>query len=115
MSEPTHEWVGPGRHRRHGHGGEDTLTPGDECAPTDAELAAFGDKFQPLDAADGESEPDPLADIKHLSKKTVGELEDILASGDYDDRLDDVEQVERNRPDGPRKTALDAIAARREG
>lgn len=111
--EPTHEWLGPGRHRRHGHGGTDVVEPGDHFTPTDRELAAFGDKCAPLDADDTPDE-DPLADLRHLGKKTVRELEDTLASGEYDDRLDDVEQVERERTHGERTTALDAIDARRE-
>ena len=44
---------------------------------------------------------------------TVSELEDRLAAGEYDDRLDELEIAERSR-DSPRDTALEAIEARKE-
>lgn len=96
----------------------ETFEPGDEIDATDAELAAFGDNLIELDdqdtstkgAGDGADETD--AGLEGVLKGTVGDVEDELATGEYDDVLDELEALEE---DGEaRKGVFDALDDRRE-
>ena len=51
MTDDTHRVVGGSVHRP-----DETLSVGDTCVPTDAELAAFPDRFETLDGAAGDDE-----------------------------------------------------------
>lgn len=50
----THRYTGTGLSRANGP----DLEPGDRCSPTDAELSAFGDVFEPLPDDDGSDDGD---------------------------------------------------------
>lgn len=113
-----------------GMSGMTKFEPGDLIEPTEAELRAFPDRFRELtttesqalnngnaetESAGSESEDEgdsgngesPL----ELSEMTVAEIQEALSTGDYDDRLDELEEYE-NQNDG-RKGVRQAIDERR--
>lgn len=75
MSGPTHRYTGTGLLRADGS----VLETDAECTPTDAELSAFGDSFEPLPDA-GDSGGDDEADNELLGEKdmTVSEAKAVL-------------------------------------
>lgn len=110
----------------------ETFEPGDEIDATDAELAAFGDNLIELedqdtstDAGEGaddeeEAETDgeaaeatvDEADLADVLDGTIGDVEEELATGEYDDVLDQLEALEE---DGEaRRGVFDALDDRRE-
>lgn len=98
-------------------GGQTTISRGEVIEPTEAELDAFADLFEPVgdgdDAAgeaDGESPPEAPFDPTEL---TVASVRSNLDEEDYSDgELDAIEAAERAGEE--RSTALDAIDAARE-
>ena len=97
-------------------GGQTTITNGDVVEPTEAELTAFSDLFEPVDSAadhteqTDDSEPEPPFDPTDL---TVASVRSNLDEEDYSSaELDAIEAAER-AGEG-RSTALEAIDAARE-
>lgn len=88
MTAPTHRYTGSGLVRADG----EQLEPGDTCAPTEAELDAFGDSFTELTATETEAqseseEPDADADADE-SAGDDGDESDSLTEGEARDLLD---------------------------
>lgn len=85
---------------------------GDTFEPTDAELSAFGDRLEPEEDVEDENPggnaPEPGLELADL---TVSEVEDELASGEYDDMLDELESLEEAGKD--RKGVHEAVEDRR--
>lgn len=108
----------------------ETFEPGDEIDATDAELAAFGDNLIDLedqdtsDAGDGAGETEGETDgeaaeatvdeaaLEDVLDGKIPDVEEDLATGEYDDVLDELEALEE---DGEaRKGVFDALDDRRD-
>lgn len=85
--------------------GDDTVVyeVGDKFDPTDDELSAFGDRLEEVETR--------VVEMPELAELTVDEVEEELASGDYDDVLDRLEELEEDGKD--RQGVYDAIEGRR--
>lgn len=126
----TYRFVG----ENHYHDGE-RLDRGDVVELTEHEADQFDHKFEPVDdgepepeddgTADGETATEPEDDasgddvddvtdeeLQEVLDGTNDEVAEALATGEYDDHLDRLEELEREAD--ARKGALDAIDERRE-
>jgi hypothetical protein len=74
--------------------------------PPESVLSAFGDRVEQVVYAD-ESAPE----LPDLSQYTVDEVEELLADGDFDARLDDLEALEADGDN--RQGVFDVIDERR--
>lgn len=106
---PTYRWTGRKPLRRNGaddpddrfveEGEEFEVNPDEEDGDNDDPVGrAFGDLVERVDG-DGEVEgrgasegAGPPEEVRDLLEGTVADVEEALESGDYDDRLDDVEE-----------------------
>lgn len=92
-----------------GEAGWTRFEPGDEITPTEAELNAFPERFRELRSSSDESVVEVPLDLGDM---TVGEVAEELDSGEYDDKLDILEEAESQ---GDERTGVfDAIDERRE-
>lgn len=94
------------------HEGDEVVTyeAGDAFEPTDAELQSFGDRLEPVeeDVTPGGNASEPPLEP---SEYTVDEFEAELDGGEYDDYLDELEELEAAGKD--RQGVYDAIEDRR--
>lgn len=104
----------------------ETFEPGDEIEPTEDELEAFGDNLAPNE--DDEAEADESAggeeaeqaqlatgeaeaDLEAVLDGTVDEVQAALATGEYDDVLDELGGLETDAE--ARKGVFEALDERR--
>lgn len=93
-----------------GMSGMEVFEPGDEITPTEAELSAFPDRFREIRIQqDNEAEDD---DSLNPSGMTVAEVSEAVETGEYDDELEEIEELETEGDD--RKGVHQAIEERRQ-
>lgn len=106
MTTPTHRVVG-GAVDRH----DETLEPGDECVPSEAELRAFGDRFDvlPDDGADDADEPAPTT-VQGVEENVARTL---VENAGYDpDDYSDMQELAAEYDNVPGNLAKDALLKR---
>jgi len=109
--EPTHRVVGKAHSRR----GE-TFEPGATLTPTDAELAAFGDRFERVEP---EGDTDPTASADSESESDTDTDTDVDAPSPDDYSVGDLpsldytvlQQLASNYPDVSGRASADEIRA----
>jgi hypothetical protein len=69
-----------------------TYEEGDTFDPTDAELSAFGDRLEAESEGETPGGNGPETPLE-LDELTVSDVEDALATGEYDDQLDMIEEA----------------------
>lgn len=101
----SHEWAGAKALRRHGHGGDEYVEPGEKFEATDAELSAFAGSIEAVpDDESGDSDSsdsdEALTDLEGVGESTADDLTEAgyesvadVRSADADQLAEDVDGI----------------------